>query len=52
MASPVTSLRAGCLAVEHESGSAQWFLMVRNGVGVRTRTVYEIKRIDEDYFSE
>jgi restriction system protein len=27
-------------------------LMVRNGVGVRTRTVYEIKRVDEDYFSE
>jgi restriction system protein len=27
-------------------------LMVRNGVGARTRTVYEIKRIDEDYFSE
>jgi restriction endonuclease Mrr len=27
-------------------------LMVRNGVGVRSRTVYEIKRVDEDYFSE
>jgi restriction system protein len=27
-------------------------LMVRNGVGVRTRTVYEVKRVDEDYFSE
>jgi restriction system protein len=27
-------------------------LMVRNGVGVRTRTVYEIKRVDEDYFNE
>jgi restriction endonuclease Mrr len=27
-------------------------LVVRNGVGVRTRTIYEIKRVDEDYFSE
>jgi restriction system protein len=27
-------------------------LMVRNNVGVRTRTVYEIKRVDEDYFTE
>jgi restriction system protein len=27
-------------------------LMIRNGVGVRTRTVYEIKRLDEDYFTE
>jgi restriction system protein len=27
-------------------------LMVRNSVGVRTRTKYEIKTIDEDYFSE
>jgi restriction system protein len=27
-------------------------LMIRNAVGVRTRTVYEIKRVDEDYFSE
>jgi restriction endonuclease Mrr len=27
-------------------------LMVRNGVGVRTRTVYEVKRVDEDYFNE
>ena len=27
-------------------------LMVRNSVGVRTRTVYEIERVDEDYFSE
>jgi restriction endonuclease Mrr len=27
-------------------------LMVRNSVGVRTRTVYEIKRVDEDCFSE
>jgi restriction endonuclease Mrr len=25
-------------------------LMVRNSVGVRT--VYEVKRVDEDYFSE
>lgn len=27
-------------------------LMVRHNVGVRVRTAYEIKRIDEDYFSE
>lgn len=27
-------------------------LMVRNNVGVRIRTVYEVKKIDEDYFSE
>ena len=27
-------------------------LMVRHGIGVRTRDVYEIKRIDEDYFDE
>ena len=27
-------------------------LMVRNNVGVRTRTTYEIKKVDEDYFSE
>jgi restriction system protein len=27
-------------------------LMVRNGVGVRTRTTYEIKGVDEDYFTE
>jgi restriction endonuclease Mrr len=24
-------------------------LMVRNSVGVRTRTTYEIKKLDEDY---
>jgi restriction system protein len=27
-------------------------LMVRNNVGVRTRTTYEIKKLDEDYFTE
>jgi restriction system protein len=27
-------------------------LMVRNSVGVRTRIVYEIKKVDEDYFTE
>ena len=27
-------------------------LMVRNNVGVRTRTTYEIKKVDEDYFTE
>ena len=27
-------------------------LMVKHGVGVRTRDTYEIKRIDEDYFSQ
>ena len=27
-------------------------LMVRYGIGVRTRTTYEIKRIDEDYFNQ
>ncbi len=27
-------------------------LMVRHGVGVRTRAVHEIKRIDEDYFDQ
>jgi restriction system protein len=27
-------------------------LMVRHNVGVRTRTTYEVKKIDEDYFSE
>lgn len=27
-------------------------LMIRHDVGVRTRTVYEIKKVDEDYFSE
>ena len=26
-------------------------LMVRHGVGVRTRTEYQVKRIDEDYFN-
>ncbi len=25
-------------------------LMVRYGIGVRTRIIYELKRIDEDYF--
>jgi restriction endonuclease Mrr len=33
-------------------GAELFALMVRNAVGVRTRTVYEIKRVDEDYFSE
>ena len=27
-------------------------LMVRHGIGVRTRDTYEIKRIDEDYFDQ
>jgi restriction system protein len=27
-------------------------LMVRHNVGVRVRTVYEIKKVDEDYFTE
>jgi restriction system protein len=27
-------------------------LMVRHNVGVRTRTTYEIKKVDEDYFAE
>ena len=27
-------------------------LMIRHGVGVRTKEVYEIKRMDEDYFVE
>ena len=27
-------------------------LMVRYGIGVRTRTTYEIKRVDEDYFDQ
>ena len=27
-------------------------LMVRHGVGVRTRTRYEVRRIDEDYFDQ
>ncbi|MGH6895592.1 MAG: hypothetical protein ACREJ5_03475 [Geminicoccaceae bacterium] len=27
-------------------------LMIRNNVGVRTRTTYEIKKLDEDYFIE
>ena len=27
-------------------------LMVAKGVGVRTRNIFEVKRIDEDYFSE
>ncbi len=27
-------------------------LMVRHGIGVRTRTLHEIKRIDEDYFDQ
>jgi restriction system protein len=27
-------------------------LMLRHEVGVRTRTVYDLKRIDEDYFTE
>ena len=27
-------------------------LMVRHGVGVRTRLHHEIKRIDEDYFDQ
>jgi restriction system protein len=27
-------------------------LMVQHNVGVRTRTSYEVKKIDEDYFTE
>lgn len=27
-------------------------LMIRHNVGVRTRTAYEIKKVDEDYFTE
>jgi len=27
-------------------------LMVQHNVGVRTRTIYEVKKVDEDYFSE
>ncbi len=27
-------------------------LMVRYGIGVRTRTTYEVKRVDEDYFDQ
>ena len=27
-------------------------LMIRHGVGARTKAAYEIKRIDEDYFVE
>jgi restriction system protein len=33
-------------------GQALTKLMIRHNVGVRTRTTYEIKRADEDYFSE
>lgn len=33
-------------------GEALSKLMVRTGVGVRTRAVYEIRRLDEDYFAE
>lgn len=33
-------------------GQALAKLMIRHNVGVRTRTTYEIKRADEDYFSE
>jgi restriction endonuclease Mrr len=27
-------------------------LMVQHNVGVRTRTTYELKKVDEDYFTE
>jgi restriction system protein len=27
-------------------------LMVRHGIGVRTRVYHEVKRIDEDYFDQ
>ena len=27
-------------------------LMVKHGIGVRTRLTYEIKRIDEDWFDQ
>ena len=27
-------------------------LMVRHGIGVRTRVLHEVKRIDEDYFNQ
>jgi len=27
-------------------------LMVQHNVGVRTRTIYEVKKVDEDYFTE
>jgi len=33
-------------------GSGLAKLMVQHGVGVRVRATYEIKRVDEDYFSE
>jgi restriction endonuclease Mrr len=26
--------------------------MVQHNVGVRTRTTYEVKKVDEDYFTE
>jgi restriction system protein len=27
-------------------------LMIQHDVGVRTRTVYNLKKVDEDYFTE
>jgi restriction system protein len=27
-------------------------LMIQHGVGVRIRTTYELKKVDEDYFTE
>jgi restriction system protein len=27
-------------------------VMVQHNVGVRTRTTYEVKKVDEDYFTE
>lgn len=34
------------------NGQALARLMVRHGVGVRARTTYVIKAVDEDYFAD
>jgi restriction system protein len=35
-----------------ESGEQLWNLMIDFGIGVSTTASYEVKRIDNDYFSE
>ena len=36
--------------MNEKNGMELAHLMVRHGIGVRTRVSYEIKQIDEDYF--
>jgi restriction system protein len=34
------------------NGAELAHLMVQHGLGVRIRTIYELKKVDEDYFTE